>query len=161
MKGHLSPEFITSSPQKQPCKRGPTICTLLNISLPRGGTTNTSDALNMMATMFTVENGDRPDAPNFALVITDGRSNNKTETYAAARAVKAMGVLVMVVGGCQGIFRYACLWFFYQTALYMCGSTASCIEYCIVTCHVHGLILPIIAFLQKVGIRQFKNSIQL
>ena len=63
-----------------------------------GGTTNTAGALEMIQTMFTAANGDRPDAPNYALVVTDGRSNNKTLTYLRAMELKNAGVAVMVIG---------------------------------------------------------------
>ena len=45
-----------------------------------GGQTDTSSAIRlMMTTMFTQSNGDRPNAPNVAIIITDGNSNINPE----------------------------------------------------------------------------------
>ena len=44
------------------------------------GKTHTAAALNLMCTqMFTPDNGDRYDVPNYAIVITDGESNINPE----------------------------------------------------------------------------------
>ena len=48
----------------------------------RGGKTNTADALRVAYTqMFSQFNGDRADAQNVLVVITDGDSNNKEQVY--------------------------------------------------------------------------------
>ena len=45
------------------------------------GGTNTGTALKeVYSKMFTPSSGDRPDAPNIEIVITDGRSNNHPDT---------------------------------------------------------------------------------
>ena len=46
----------------------------------RGSLTHTADALQQMKDiMFTVANGDRDDAPNVAVVLSDGNSNINQE----------------------------------------------------------------------------------
>jgi len=59
--------------------------------------TNTSGGLYVMMTqMFNVANGDRPDVPNTAIVITDGRStydSNLTIPY--ANEAKARGIRII------------------------------------------------------------------
>lgn len=65
-----------------------------------GGTTNTESALRLLMTdIFTVENGDRPDFPNLAFVITDGQSNiNPDQTIPTAMAVRRSGIRILVIG---------------------------------------------------------------
>jgi len=62
--------------------------------------TNTSGGLYVMMTqLFNITNGDRPDVPNTAIVITDGRStydSNLTIPY--ANEAKARGI--HIVGPC-------------------------------------------------------------
>ena len=63
------------------------------------GTTNMAHALRVANdVMFTPANGDRADVTNFLIVITDGRSDNKTATVAEAERLRAAGVVVVVVG---------------------------------------------------------------
>ncbi|CAH1788337.1 unnamed protein product [Owenia fusiformis] len=59
-----------------------------------GGATNTPEALQLMRlSMFTSQNGDRPDVPNVALVLTDGNSNvNELETLPQAREARNAGI---------------------------------------------------------------------
>lgn len=73
------------------------------MSLPHfsGGTTNTAAALRAMReVMFRDSNGNRDDDdyPNVGLVITDGNSNDPSETWEEARDTKAAGVNLLVVG---------------------------------------------------------------
>ena len=54
-----------------------------------GGTTNTADGLATVTDeLFTPENGDRANASNLLIVITDGESNNKQLTVAQAIRAK-------------------------------------------------------------------------
>ena len=55
------------------------------------GSTNTADALKSMSeVMFTPANGDRPDAPNVCILLTDGVSNiNSRRTIPEAEAARA------------------------------------------------------------------------
>ena len=63
-----------------------------------GGTTNTAEALRVMRNvMFTEENGDRPDAINVGVVITDGKSNNREETLQEAVATRKAGIHLVVI----------------------------------------------------------------
>ena len=66
----------------------------------RYGSTNTADALKTMRTvMFTPENGDRPDIPNVAIVLTDGVSNiNSRRTIPEAEQARAEGIHIYAIG---------------------------------------------------------------
>ena len=53
------------------------------------GTTNTAAVLAYVRiTMLTSEAGDRPDAPNVVVVMTDGQSNNRNDTQVWTMLVK-------------------------------------------------------------------------
>ncbi|XP_052813421.1 uncharacterized protein LOC128240703 isoform X11 [Mya arenaria] len=64
------------------------------------GSTNTADALQSMANvMFTPQNGDRPDAPNVCILLTDGVSNiNSRRTIPEAERARAKNVHLYVIG---------------------------------------------------------------
>ena len=64
------------------------------------GFTNTSGGLRLMRTQqFTLERGDRPNAPNVAVVITDAASNtDQNKTIPEALAAQAAGVTMFTVG---------------------------------------------------------------
>ena len=63
------------------------------------GTTNMADALRVANdVMFTAANGDRPNIPNFVVIITDGQSDNRSATVAQAERLRAAGVFVVTVG---------------------------------------------------------------
>jgi uncharacterized protein with von Willebrand factor type A (vWA) domain len=64
------------------------------------GSTNTADALKTMRTeMFTPANGDRPDIPNVAIVVTDGVSNiNSRRTIPEAEQARAEGIHIYAIG---------------------------------------------------------------
>ncbi|KAK7494669.1 hypothetical protein BaRGS_00014067, partial [Batillaria attramentaria] len=63
------------------------------------GITNTGSALDYLRTsMFTPENGDRPNVPNVGIVITDGKSSDPAETVMAARAARDAGIILFAVG---------------------------------------------------------------
>ncbi|CAH1789221.1 unnamed protein product [Owenia fusiformis] len=53
--------------------------------------TMTATALDMAASMFSTKNGDRPEADNVAIVITDGRSDEQGAREAAERLRNAAG----------------------------------------------------------------------
>ncbi|GAB1610762.1 hypothetical protein Ahia01_001362700 [Argonauta hians] len=63
------------------------------------GSTHTAIALRMARTrIFSEVNGDRPDSPNIAIIITDGQSNiNNIQTLPQARLLKESGVSVITV----------------------------------------------------------------
>jgi len=48
--------------------------------------------------MFTFPAGDRPDAPNFAVLITDGASNNSLRTISEAFLAKRSDIHFVVIG---------------------------------------------------------------
>jgi len=48
-------------------------------------------------TMFRQLNGDRPFAPNYLVLITDGRSNNRTLTWYEAIATRAQAITILAV----------------------------------------------------------------
>ena len=63
------------------------------------GSTNMAAALRMANdVMFTPVNGDRADVPNYVVLITDGRSDNRTETVAEAVRLRVTGAVIVVVG---------------------------------------------------------------
>ena len=66
----------------------------------RYGSTNTADGLlSMHDVMFTAANGDRPNVPNIAVVITDGVSNiNSRRTIPEAEAARKKGIHIYTIG---------------------------------------------------------------
>jgi len=48
-------------------------------------------------TMFVDINGDRPLAPNYLVLITDGRSNNRSRTWNEAMAARAQAITILAV----------------------------------------------------------------
>jgi len=48
-------------------------------------------------TMFVDWNGDRPLSPNYLVLITDGRSNNRTLTWLEAVAAREQAITILVV----------------------------------------------------------------
>ncbi len=63
------------------------------------GRTNTAEALGLLhETMYTQQNGDRFDAPNFAIVVTDGESNvNPRDTIPQAIQARISGIHIFAV----------------------------------------------------------------
>jgi len=47
--------------------------------------------------MFIESNGDRPLAPNYFVLITDGLSDNQTLTWLEAMRARARGITILVV----------------------------------------------------------------
>ena len=47
--------------------------------------------------MFVESNGDRPFAPNYLVLITDGRSNNRTQTWQEAIVARAKNITILAV----------------------------------------------------------------
>ena len=69
-----------------------------------GGGTNTAEAItNMDHQMFSQKSGARPNVPRIAVVITDGRSSNPTNTAAAANQARADHIGMMSVGIGAGV----------------------------------------------------------
>ena len=65
----------------------------------RYGGTNTGAAINKLyTTVFQNMYGDRNDAPNVAVIITDGQSNNNTQTVQEAAIAKNMGIHIVTIG---------------------------------------------------------------
>ena len=48
--------------------------------------------------MFRAAVGDRPDVPNYLVIITDGKSNNPEDTWAQAVTARGMGINILAVG---------------------------------------------------------------
>ena len=65
-----------------------------------GGTTNTADGLeDMNDIIFQTHNGDRSNAPNVAIVITDGQANERErDTIPEATRAKNRGIRIIAVG---------------------------------------------------------------
>ncbi|KAI0210897.1 Collagen alpha-5(VI) chain [Lamellibrachia satsuma] len=74
-----------------------------------GGRTNTASALQLMKdNMFTPDNGDREDAPNIAIIITDGNSNINQENtipYAFDARRKGIHMIVSSIGSMLNILE--------------------------------------------------------
>ncbi|XP_064631743.1 collagen alpha-3(VI) chain-like [Lineus longissimus] len=63
------------------------------------GFTNTAAAITYMRqTMFTASNGDRSSAPNIAVIISDGKSSDKSKTVAEAALAKADNITMIAIG---------------------------------------------------------------
>ena len=63
------------------------------------GSTNTADALLTMATKMFTTSADRPDAPNIAVVVTDGISNiNSRRTITEAINARAKNIHIYSIG---------------------------------------------------------------
>jgi collagen type VI alpha len=62
-----------------------------------GGRTNTASGIRYMTnTIFTAANGDRPDAPNYAFILSDGNSNiNMADTIPAAIDARQRGTTLI------------------------------------------------------------------
>ena len=64
-----------------------------------GGTTHTDEAIQFARNnMFTAQHGDRADAPNFVIILTDGASADENATLVEARFLKQQGVQVIAIG---------------------------------------------------------------
>ena len=65
-----------------------------------GGYTNTAEGIRLMNEVcFTFQNGDRPDAQNLAIVVTDGRSTMGADyTIPFAVDARAKGIRIVTVG---------------------------------------------------------------
>lgn len=64
-----------------------------------GYRTNTAGALKFLHSyMFDPRTGGRPDANHVAIIITDGRSQNKQETLEAAKIAKEKGIQMFAIG---------------------------------------------------------------
>ena len=72
---------------------------ILDTSYP-GGNTNTSGGLYLARTrVFSPQNGDRPNVPNIAIVLTDGKSTfDQEKTIPFAQDLRNDGAEVVVVG---------------------------------------------------------------
>ncbi|RUS89867.1 hypothetical protein EGW08_002397 [Elysia chlorotica] len=73
---------------------------------PRRGGRDTAAAITYMdSTMFKTANGDRPEVPNIAIILTDGKSNRPEETKLAAARAKNNGIVIFSVGVGNGTSR--------------------------------------------------------
>ena len=65
-----------------------------------GGTTNTADGLQLMnEQIFQRSNGDRDNVPNVAIVVTDGKANEReTDTITQAQNARGRGIRIIAVG---------------------------------------------------------------
>ncbi|KAK7489962.1 hypothetical protein BaRGS_00018827, partial [Batillaria attramentaria] len=67
-----------------------------------GGGTDTAEALELLPSdVFTEANGDRPDVPNVAVIITDG--NSGTDVTGPAQNARDAGIKLLAVGVGSGI----------------------------------------------------------
>ncbi|XP_035826806.1 uncharacterized protein LOC101848762 [Aplysia californica] len=69
-----------------------------------GGGTNTGDAIgHMTRESFTAAAGHRANVPKIAIVVTDGRSNNKQATIAEAEKARKAGITMLAIGVGAGV----------------------------------------------------------
>ena len=62
-----------------------------------GGTTNTAAAIRTIRTqMFNQD--DRKDSPNIAIILTDGKSDNPTDTQNEALEARKAGIHIVAIG---------------------------------------------------------------
>ncbi|XP_076807221.1 collagen alpha-6(VI) chain-like isoform X3 [Clavelina lepadiformis] len=65
----------------------------------RMGNTRTGEALmHMLNVIYNEENGDRPDVPDMAIVMTDGKAQDSNYVKAASQRVQRAGITVYAVG---------------------------------------------------------------
>ena len=71
------------------------------------GSTDTGAALSELRNvMFTEQNGDRPEARNVGIFITDGKSNDRQSTFNEAVSTRNEGVTLMTVGvGIESLYN--------------------------------------------------------
>ncbi|XP_060600216.1 uncharacterized protein LOC132753729 isoform X4 [Ruditapes philippinarum] len=70
------------------------------------GGTNTAKAITFMNTdSFSAAHGDRPNVPNVAIVVTDGKSSSATATAAEAKKLRDAGVTVLAIGVGSGVSK--------------------------------------------------------
>lgn len=55
--------------------------------------------------MFTEANGDRPNVPNYLIVMTDGKSDKPDETWTQAMLARDAGITILSVGIGTGFNR--------------------------------------------------------
>ncbi|KAK3781577.1 hypothetical protein RRG08_048915 [Elysia crispata] len=73
--------------------------TFKRFSEPRRGGRDTAAAITYMEfTMFKIANGDRPEVPNIAIILTDGVPNRLEETRFAAERARNHGIVIFTVG---------------------------------------------------------------
>ena len=53
--------------------------------------------------MFRTDRGDRPNAPNYLIVFTDGRSDDQSATWREAKLARDAGIHVTTVGISTGV----------------------------------------------------------
>ncbi|KAJ8314221.1 hypothetical protein KUTeg_008782 [Tegillarca granosa] len=72
----------------------------------QSGSTHTDSAIDyLLKHSFTSQNGDRSDAPNIAVIITDGQSNNRQATIKEANMLHNRGITTVAIGIGSGINR--------------------------------------------------------
>lgn len=60
--------------------------------------TNTASGLEKMRGIFDVANGDRLDVPNIGILLTDGQSQNQSNTIRQAVLARAEGIIMFAIG---------------------------------------------------------------
>ncbi|KAJ8314226.1 hypothetical protein KUTeg_008787 [Tegillarca granosa] len=70
----------------------------------QSGGTNTDSAIDyLLKHSFTARNGDRSDAPNIAVIITDGQSSSRQSTIREANLLHNRGITTVAIGIGGGI----------------------------------------------------------
>ncbi|KAH9489131.1 Collagen alpha-6(VI) chain [Bulinus truncatus] len=68
-----------------------------------GGTNTAAALIDARDYSFSIDNGARPDVAKFAILVTDGDSDNPHDTLRAAKRLKKAGVVTIAVGAGPGI----------------------------------------------------------
>lgn len=83
--------------------RNEVVAAILALPYTEGGT-HTDEALRAAQTeQFTAVNGDRPDAPNILIVLTDGLSNGDSDAVVQAEQTRAAGIRIYAIGVGDGV----------------------------------------------------------
>ena len=56
--------------------------------------------------VFTPENDDRPDVPDYLIIFTDGQASDRTLTFRNAKKLKEKGVKIVAIGAGKDKFEF-------------------------------------------------------
>jgi len=77
------------------------VTVLLPVGVIKNNNNNNNVRRVARESMFVESHGDRPFAPNYLVLVTDGRSNNRTLTWYEAMATRAQEITIVAVSRYQ------------------------------------------------------------